>query len=140
MQNTVVTATEIKTALTNIRQAAAELYRFTEKLTLLKMVHQVTVQIIKAVDLLQKEVNQSRHEADLLDALESSKSAAFLEEVVDADTMSELEDYILSFTKQLDDEDLTRFLSEIMDKVEMKYNVVLEKTHEFNALVKDELE
>lgn len=140
MQNTVVTAIELKTALTNIRQAAAELYRFTEKLTLLKMVHQVAVQIIKAVDLLQKEVNQPRLEADLLDALESSKSVAFLEEVVDADTMSELEDYILSFAKQLNDEDLTRFLSEIMDKVEMKYNVVLEKTHEFNALIKDELE
>lgn len=140
MQNTVVTTTELKTALTHIRQAAAELYRFTEKLTLLKMVHQVAVQIIKAVDLLQKEVNQPRSKAQLLDALEASKSAAFLEEVVDADTMSELEDYILSFAKQLDDEDLTRFLSEVMDKVEMKYNVVLEKTHEFNALVKNELE
>ncbi len=140
MQHTVVTATELKTALTNIRQAAAELYRFTDKLTLLKMVHQVAVQIIKAVDLLQKEVNQPSSEAELLDMLEMSKSVAFLEEIVDADTMSELEDYILSFAKQLDDEDLTRFLSEVMDKVEMKYNAVLEKTHEFNALVKDELE
>jgi hypothetical protein len=140
MQKTVVTPTDLKNALTEIRQAAAELYRFTEKLTLLKMVHHVAVHIIKAVDNLQKELKKPLAGADLFDALESSKSVLFLEEVVDADTMSDLEDYILSFAKKLDDEDLTRFLSEVMDKVEAKYNAMLEKTHEFNALIKDELE
>ena len=140
MQNTVVNPTDIKTSLVEIRHAAAELYRFSEKLTLLKMVYQVAVQIIKAVDELQKELKKPRPEAELLDALESSKAAVFLEEIVDADTMSDLEDHILSFAKQLNDEDLTRFLSEIMDKVESKYSVMLTKTHEFNALLKDEVE
>jgi hypothetical protein len=140
MQKTVVTPTDLKNALTDIRQSAAELYRFTEKLTLLKMVHHVAVQIIKAVDNLQKELKKPLAGADLFDVLESSKAVSFLEEVVDADTMSDLEDYILSFAKKLDDEDLTRFLSEVMDKVEAKYNAMLEKTHEFNALIKDELE
>lgn len=140
MQKTVVTPTDLKNALTEIRQAAAELYRFTEKLTLLKMVHHVAVQIIKAVDNLQKELKKPLAGTDLFAALESSKFVLFLEEVVDADTMSDLEDYILSFAKKLDDEDLTRFLSEVMDKVEAKYNTMLEKTHEFNALIKDELE
>jgi hypothetical protein len=140
MQNTVVTPTDLKTALVEIRQAAAELYRFTEKLTLLKMVHHVAIQVIKSVDNLQKELKKPLTGADLFVALESSKSVLFLEEVVDADTMSDLEDYILSFTKKLDDEDLTQFLSEVMDKVETKYNSMLEKTHEFNSLIKDELE
>lgn len=140
MQKTVVTPTDLKIALTDIRQAAAELYRFTEKLTLLKMVHHVAVQIIKTVDNLQKELTKPLAGADLFAALESSKAVLFLEEVVDADTMSDLEDYILLFAKKLDDEDLTRFLSEVMDKAEAKYNVMLEKTHEFNALIKDELE
>lgn len=139
MQNPGVTPADLKTALTNIRQAAAELYRFTEKLTLLKIVHQVAVQIIKAVDTLQKEINTLSGE-ELLDVLESSKSALFLEEVVDADTMSELEAYVLPFAKNLEDEELTRFLSEVTDKIEAKYNAMLEKTHEFNALIKDELE
>jgi hypothetical protein len=140
MQNTVVTPTDLKMALTEIRQNAVELYRFTDKLTLLKMVHHVAIQVIKAVDNLQKELKKPLAGTDLFDVLESSKSVLFLEEVVDADTMSELEDYILSFAKQLDDEDLTHFLSEIMDKVEEKYNAVLKKTHEFNALLKNELE
>ncbi len=140
MQNPAVIPTELNAALVEIQKAAAELYRFTDKLTLLKMVHRVAVKIIQAVDLVQTELKKSDSREEALDALESSISVLFLEEVVDADTMSELEDYILSFAKQLDDEDLIRFLSEIMDKVEIKYNTLLEKTHEFNALLKNELE
>ena len=139
MQNSAVISTELNAALLEIQKSAAELYRFTNKLTLLKMVHRVAVKIIQAVDLVQTELKQSDSREEALDALESSISVLFLEEVVDADTMSELEDYILSFAKQLDDEDLIRFLSEIMDKVEIKYNTLLEKTHEFNALLKNEL-
>jgi hypothetical protein len=138
-QNTVIASDDLKTPLIEIRQAAAELYRFTEKLTLLKIANQVAVQTIKAADAIQKEI-QSLSGEELLDVLESSKAALFLEEVVDGDTMSELEGYVLPFAKNLEDEELTRFLSEVTDKVEAKYNAMLEKIHEFNALIKDELE
>jgi len=139
MQKTVTTPTDLKTALIEIRHAAAELYRFTEKLALLKIVHHVAVQVIKSVDMIQKEIKALSGEK-LLDAIETSKSVLFLEEVVDGDTMSELEGYVLPFAKNLDDVELTRFLSEVTDKVETKYNAMLEKIHEFNALIKDELE
>lgn len=139
MQATVITPEDLKVALTQIRHAAVELYRFTEKLTLLKIVHQVAVQIIKAVDSLQKEI-QGLSGEKLLNTLDNSKSALFLEEVVDADTISEFEAYVLPFAKNLEDEELTRFLSEVTDKMEAKYNKMLEKTHVFNALIKDELE
>jgi hypothetical protein len=139
MQNTVVSAVDLKPALTEIHQAAAELYRFTEKLTLLKMVNQVAIQTIKAVDTIQKEIKALSGDK-LLDVLESSQSAFFLEEMVDADTMSELESFVLPFTKNLEDKDLICFLSEVTDKVETKYNAMLGKIHEFNALIKDELE
>ncbi|MDD5215315.1 MAG: hypothetical protein PHQ03_07245 [Methylococcales bacterium] len=140
MQHTVITPEDLKASLIQIRQTAAELYRFTEKLTLLKIVHHVAVQVIKAVDDLQKEIQKPLAGADLFAALESSKSVLFLEDIVDADTMSELESYVLPFAKNLDDEELTRFLSEVTEKIEVKYNAMLEKIHEFNALVKDELE
>ena len=135
MENTAITATELSTSLIEIRHAAVELHRFTETLTLLKMVHQVTVQIIKAVDTIQKEIRMLSGDK-LLEVLDSSKYVLFLEDVVDADTISELEAYILPFTKNLEDKDLTRFLSEVTDKVEAKYNAMLEKTHEFNGLIK----
>jgi signal transduction histidine kinase len=138
-KNTVIASSDLKTPLLEIRQSAAELYRFTEKLTLLKIVNQVAIQIIKAVDTIQKEINALSGDA-LLDVLEASKSALFLEDVVDDDMMSELEAYVLPFAKNLDNDELTRFLSEVTDKIEIKYNAMLEKIHEFNAIVKDELE
>lgn len=134
-----MTSEDLKIPLAQIRQAAAELYRFTEKLTLLKIVHQVAVQTIKAVDLTQKEIKGLSGEK-LFDSLENSKSVLFLEDMVDADTISELESYILPFAKNLDDEELTLFLSEVTEKIEVKYNAMLQKIHEFNALIKDELE
>jgi hypothetical protein len=133
-----MTFEDLKIPLAEIRQAAAELYRFTEKLTLLKIAHQVAVQTIKAVDLTQKEIKNLSGKK-LFDTLENSKSVLFLEDIVDADTISELENYILPFAKNLDDEELTRFLSEVTDKIEVKYSTMLEKIHEFNALIKDEL-
>jgi hypothetical protein len=129
----VVTTSDLKKSLTDIRHAAVELYRFTEKLSLLKIIHQVAVQIIKSVDSIQKEI-QTLPNNDFFDTLESSRSVQFLEEIADNDTMSELEEHILFFAKKLDDKELTLFLSEVIDKVESKYNVVLNKTHEFNEL------
>ena len=138
MPNTLNSSIDFKATLTEIRQYAAELYRFTDKLTLLKMVHQVAIQTIKAVDEIQKEIKTLSGD-ELIDVLESSKSVLFLEDMVDADTMSEFECRVLEFTKELDDEELVHFLSEITDKVEVKYNAMLQKTHEFNAFIKDEL-
>lgn len=108
MQKTVITAADLKNSLIEIRQTAAELYRFTEKLTLLKIVHHVAVQVIKSVDGVQKEIKMLSGEK-LLDAIEASKSVLFLEEVVDGDTISDLESYVLPFAKNLDDVELTRF-------------------------------
>ncbi len=141
MQHTIkeMTDTELKSSLIEIRQTATELYRFTDKITLLKMMNQMAIQIIKATDAIQKEITHLSGDK-LFDALEISKSVLFLEDAVDADTISELESYILPFAKDLNNAELTCFLSEITDKVEIKYNATLQKIHQFNALIKDELE
>jgi hypothetical protein len=140
LQTTAVTSTDLQTALIDIRHAAADLYRFTDNLALLKIVHQVAVQLIKSVNDIQKMLQQNFSPELLSDALKSSKSVLYLEEIVDADMMSEFEAYVLPFAQSLDDKELTRFLSEVTDKVESKYNVLLEKTHEFNALLEEFLD
>lgn len=134
-----MTDTELKTALTDIRQTATDLYRFTDKITLLKMMNQIAIQIIKATDTIQKEIHNLSGDK-LFNVLDTSKSVFFLEDAVDADTISELESYILPFANELNNAELTCFLSEITDKVETKYNATLQKIHQFNALIKDELE
>ena len=99
----------------------------------------MAVKMIKATDTIQKEIHNLSGDK-LFDVLETSKSVLFLEDAVDADTISELESYILPFANELNNAELTCFLSEITDKVEIKYNATLQKIHQFNALIKDELE
>jgi hypothetical protein len=79
------------------------LYRFTDNLVLLKIVHHVAVQMIKSANDIQKILQQNFSSGLMSDALKSSKSVLYLEEIVDADMMSEFEAYVLPFTQSLDD-------------------------------------
>jgi hypothetical protein len=50
--------------------------------------------------------------------------------------LSELESYMLLAAEGVDDAEVTQFLIEVMDKVERKYNRLLEKAHTYNSLLK----
>ena len=137
MQPSNIRATNIATALTGIRRAAADVYLFTDKLSWLKMVHQIAVKSMNAVDTLQKELNGSD---DINITLATSTSVVFFDDIVDEDIISELESYILTRSEKSDDDDLTLFLSEMLEKIETKYKVLIKKIHRFNALTKNELD
>jgi hypothetical protein len=65
------------------------------------------------------------------------EAETLLDEIVDADAVSELEAYVLSAAEGIENTEVTQFLTEVMDKVEAKYNRLLEKAHAYNALAKD---
>lgn len=43
---------------------------------------------------------------------------------------------MLSAAEGIEDAEVTQFLTQVMDKVERKYNRLLEKAHAYNALLK----
>jgi hypothetical protein len=137
MQPSSIHATNIATALTDIRRAAADVYLFTDKLSWLMIAHQIAVKSISAVDTLQKELDGSD---DINITLAASTSAIFFDDIVDEDIISELESYILTRTENSEDDDLTLFLSEMLEKIETKYKVLIKKIHRFNALTKNEFD
>jgi hypothetical protein len=137
MQPSPIHATNIATALTDIRRAAADVYLFTDKLSWLTIAHQIAVKSMNAVDTLQKELNGSD---DINITLAASTSVVFFDDIVDEDIISELESYILTRSEKSDDDDLTLFLSEMLEKIETKYKVLIKKIHRFNALTKNELD
>ena len=137
MQPSNIRVTNIATALTGIRRAAADVYLFTDKLSWLKMVHQIAVKSMNAVDALQKELDAAD---DINTTLANSTSVIFFDDIVDEDIMSELESYILTRSQHSEDDDLTLFLSEMLEKIETKYKVLIKKIHRFNALTKNELD
>jgi hypothetical protein len=89
------------------------------------------------VDSLQKEMDTAD---DLSAVLASSSSVIFFDDIVDEDIMSELESYILTRTENNEDDELTQFLNEVLEKIEDKFKVLIKKIHDFNALMKNELD
>lgn len=134
MRQTIKAKHELR--LSELKKTVTEFLEFTENLTLLQGVHEKAQEMAQAVDELQ-ELSQGLAATKLLKALSATEAAVLLDEIVDADAVSELESYMLSAAEGIEDAEVTQFLTEIMDKVELKYNRLLEKAHAYNALLKD---
>ena len=131
MQQTLKTKHELR--LYELKKAVNNFLEFTENLTLLQAANENAQKIAQAVDALQQGLAENKP----IKALNTSEAAILLDEIVDADAVSELEAYMLSVSGNIENIEITRFLTEVMDKVEHKYNILLEKVHTYNALLKD---
>jgi len=123
--------------LYELKKTVNDFLEFTENLTLLRAVNEKAQEMVQAIDVLQQLLQQDLAADQLVKAINASEAAALLDEIVDADAIGELEAYILSTAEGIEDAEVTRFLTEVMDKVEHKYNLLLEKAHAYNAVLKD---
>ncbi|MFZ2407294.1 MAG: hypothetical protein WAW41_19340 [Methylobacter sp.] len=134
MRQTIKAKHELR--LYELKKAVNEFLEFTENLTLLQAVNEKAQEMAQAVDMLQQLLQQGLAANQLGKAINASEAAVLLDEIVDADAISELESYMLSAAEGIEDAEVTQFLTEVMDKVELKYNRLLEKAHAYNALIK----
>ncbi len=122
--------------LYELKKAANDFLEFTENLTLFQAINEKVQEMAQAVDELQQLLQQGLTATKLVKALSATEAAVLLDEIVDVDAVSELESYLLSAAEGIEDVEVTQFLTEVMDKVELKYNRLLEKAHAYNALLK----
>jgi hypothetical protein len=134
MRQTIKAKHELR--LYELKKAVNEFLEFTENLTLLQAVNEKAQEMAQAVDALQQLLQQDLGINALVKAVNVSEAAVLLDELVDADVVSELEAYVLSAAEGIENAEVTQFLTEVMDKVERKYNLLLEKAHAYNALIK----
>lgn len=134
MRQTIKAKHELR--LYELKKAVNDFIEFTENLTLLQPVSEKAREMVQAVDMLQQLLQQGLDANELVKAVNASEAATLLDEIVDADAVSELEAYMLSAAEGIEDTEVTQFLTEVMDKVERKYNLLLEKVHAYNALLK----
>jgi len=134
MRQTIKAKHELR--LYELKKAVNDFLEFTENLTLLKAVNERVQDMAQAVDGLQQLLQQGLVANKLAKAVNASEAAVLLDEIVDADAVSELEAYMLSAAEGIENVEVSQFLTEIMDKVERKYNRLLEKAHAYNALIK----
>jgi hypothetical protein len=121
--------------LYELKKAANEFLEFTEYLTLLQAVNVKVQEVIQAVNLQQLLLQRGLVEEELIKALNESGAAVLFDEFVDDDAISGLEGYLMSTAENIEDAEITLLLTELMDRVELKYNRLLEKVHAYNALL-----
>jgi hypothetical protein len=121
--------------LYELKKAANEFLEFAEYLTLLQAVNAKVHEVTQAVNLQQLLLQQELADGELVKALNESDAAILFDEFVDADAMSGLEGYMLSAAENIEDAEITLFLNEFIDRIELKYNRLLEKVHAYNALL-----
>lgn len=134
MRQTIKAKHELR--LYELKKAVNDFLEFTENLTLLQAINEKAQEMVQAIDVLQQLLQQGLAANKLVKALNATEAATLLDEIVDADAVSELEAYMLSAAEGIEDAEVTQFLTEVMDKVERKYNLLLEKAHAYNALLK----
>jgi len=134
MRQTIKAKHELR--LYELKKAVNDFLEFTENLTLLQAVNEKAQEMALAVDMLQQLLQQGSAANKLVKAINASEAATLLDEIVDVDAVGELEAYMLSAAEGIEDAEVTQFLTEVMDKVERKYNLLLEKAHAYNALLK----
>jgi len=134
MRQTIKAKHELR--LYELKKAVNDFLEFTENLTLLEAVNEIAREIALAIDVQQQVLQQDLAADKLANAINASEAAVLLDEIVDADAVGELEAYILSAAEGIEDAEVMQFLTEVMDKVERKYNLLLEKAHAYNALLK----
>ncbi|MDO9142135.1 MAG: hypothetical protein Q7U38_17580 [Methylobacter sp.] len=122
--------------LHELKDAVNEFLLLTEDLALLKSAHETVQEIAQAVAAVQQLLRQNLVANKLVKAVSESEAAALLDEIVDTDVISELEEDWLAAADGIENSEVTQFLAEMMDKVERKYNLLLEKAHTYNALLK----
>jgi len=63
------------------------------------------------------------------------KAINYLDEMVDFDPVSELEARLHEITEGKESGELSEFLMQFLDKIEKAHSTLIEKLHEFNALL-----
>jgi len=125
---------QISTQLSQLQQANQSLHELTIDLTLLDAISTMTLDVSQAVEAL-LEQNEAMGGDEFIALLEQSESIEILDEVVDTDAISEVENQFFSAIEDMEDSVMGAFLTELIEKIEVRYTALVEAIHELNALL-----
>ncbi|MCK5121057.1 MAG: hypothetical protein KAQ91_03695, partial [Methylococcales bacterium] len=90
--------------------------------------------VSKALDLLMEQGDELT-DKDFIALLSDSEAIDVLDEIVDTDAVSELEDRFFMVIGSMEDNEMGEFLTELIEKIEIRYSDLVEAIHELNALL-----
>ncbi len=124
----------IKTLLANVKEAGAALLILTEGLSLFDPVSDVARRILVAQESLSSHQEALQYDPSL-GAMVDTEAAGLLDEIVDGDVISELEERLFGSDDSTMDDSVAQLLSELLEKVERKYVRLIESVHQLNAVL-----
>ena len=118
--------------LTALQSANKALYELTVDLDLLKAISSMTFHVDQAIKVL-LEQSEGLTTIDFVKLLEESEAIEILDEVVDTDAISELENLFFSAIDNMEDSIIGLFLTELIEKIERHYTNLVESIHALNS-------
>jgi len=118
--------------LTALQSANKALYELTVDLDLLKAISSMTFHVDQAIKVL-LEQSEGLTTIDFVKLLEDSEAIEILDEVVDTDAISELENLFFSAIDNMEDSIIGLFLTELIEKIEQHYTNLVESIHALNS-------
>ncbi len=125
---------QVESQIVNLKRANQTLYELTVDLNLLNAISNMTVNISAALEILSKQIKNSTDD-NLVVLLADSDTIEILDEIVDNDCISELENHFFTAIDNMEDNIMGDFLSELIEKIELRYTALMSAIHELNALL-----
>jgi hypothetical protein len=127
-----LTNLELNAYLQEIKVAANALVLLTVDLSLLAVVSQMALKVLQLVNTLSEKAN-GLSEDGFLALMGGSEEVVLLDEIVDMDTINELEAIILNEIEELQCPVIDEFFSQLIEKIEIRYCGLVEAIHQLNA-------
>ncbi len=124
----------INSCLEALKKATDTLYELSVDLSLLDGVSEMTLKVSQAVDEITAHCQGFLTEDELMDRIAGSGAIEILDEIVDIDAISELENSIFNALEDSQNPVINEFLSQLIEKTELRYTRFLEAIHALNAL------
>lgn len=126
-----------KRLLTDIKESAERIALISSDLDLLKDLHQMANEIAEHIDNLSRELS-GLSKAEFAETLANAESLPALEEIVDIDAISLLEEKLFAAQADLENSEIGVFLQQLLEKVEKLHTPMLEAIQQLTALPEED--
>jgi len=126
-----------KLLLSDIVESAQQLAVISADLALLSEIQQLAAKVLRA-DATLSLLTSSLKKDDFVMGISDSQALAELEELIDIDAISTLEERLFSALNNQEDHGVGEFLQQFLDKVDKNYTKMIGDIQQLTALLEDE--
>jgi len=126
-----------KLLLAELTDAANELALLSADLSLLQEIREIAEKVLAASLTLSQETARL-NKSEFAEEIAGCEALALLEELVDNDAVSTLEDVFFAELANHADSRIGEFLQQLLDKIDKRYAKILENIQQLSALLEEE--